>query len=168
MMRTTLTLDDDVYEAVRQRAFDQRRPIGDVVSELTKRGLAAESEARPRRKLGFWAALVPDRLGIKVANILKEPGSVVFVSSVSIAEMSIKTAHGKMGLPEAPIELCRELGARPLALTWEHAQQLSSLPTMHRDPFDRLLIAQAMVEDLTLITADARILPYPNVQQLAN
>ncbi len=54
-MRTTLTLDDDVYAAVRQRAFNERRPIGDVVSDLTKRGLAAELQDQPARRLGFWA-----------------------------------------------------------------------------------------------------------------
>ena len=54
-MRTTMTLDDEVYETVRQRAFNERRSIGEVVSDLTKRGLAAESQAKPRRRLGFWA-----------------------------------------------------------------------------------------------------------------
>lgn len=77
-MRTTLTLDDDVYEAVRQRAFDQRRPIGDVVSDLTKRGLVAESEAKPKRRLGFWTGQITiaddfDETPQEVLDAMDEP-----------------------------------------------------------------------------------------------
>jgi hypothetical protein len=54
-MRTTLTLDDEVYEAARKIAFQQRRALGDVISELAAKGMAAEDRPAPRRKLGFWA-----------------------------------------------------------------------------------------------------------------
>ncbi len=118
--------------------------------------------------IAVWAALVPDRLGDDVAKMLHDTENVLFISSASIAEMSIKTALGKMALPDTPIALCRELGARPLALTWEHAQQLAALPTLHRDPFDRLLIAQAMIEKLTLVSADSQVLQYPDVELLRN
>ena len=116
--------------------------------------------------IAVWAALVPDRLGDNVARILHETANVLFISSVSIAEMTIKSGLGKLALPDTPIALGGELGALPLALTWEHAERLSSLPMLHRDPFDRLLIAQAMVEKLTLVTADAQILQYPDVELL--
>jgi PIN domain nuclease of toxin-antitoxin system len=53
-----------------------------------------------------------------------------------------------------------------LAITWDHAARLASLPMLHRDPFDRILIAQAMAEDLTLITSDAAIAQYPHVEIL--
>jgi hypothetical protein len=54
-MRTTLTLDDEVYEAARKIAFDERRALSEVISELAKRGLEAAQQSIPHRKLGFWA-----------------------------------------------------------------------------------------------------------------
>ena len=118
--------------------------------------------------LVIWSAGILERLTEQVRGVLQDTASELFVSSVTIAELNIKISLGKLTLPSTPVELARELGARPLALTWEHARQLSLLLTLHRDPFDRLLIAQAMVEKLTLITADSRILQYPDVELLAN
>lgn len=54
-MRTTLTLADEVYEAARRLAFEQRRPLGDVVSDLVAKGLQAEDGSRGKRTLGFWS-----------------------------------------------------------------------------------------------------------------
>jgi PIN domain nuclease of toxin-antitoxin system len=94
---------------------------------------------------------------------------LVFVSSISIAEMVFKRNLGKLQLPDAmsPIDLCEALQFEPLALVWAHSATVDDLPPIHRDPFDRLLIAQALAEDLTLITADADVLSYPNVLTLA-
>lgn len=113
-----------------------------------------------------WSALTPERIGRLTRETLADQTSRRFVSSVTIAELSIKVSLGKLKLPGTPVELCALLGATELALTWDHAARLASLPMLHRDPFDRLLIAQALAEDLILVTSDAAIAQYPDVDVL--
>lgn len=84
----------------------------------------------------------------------------VFVSAASIWEIAVKTASGQLVSPTDLPERLLELGVQPLALEWEHARAVVDLPPLHRDPFDRMLIAQAVVEQLTLITRDALIQRY--------
>ena len=87
--------------------------------------------------------------------------SQVFVSSVSIWEIAIKSCLGKIRVDPADadreIQIC---GFRELNVTNRHAIQVAGLPFHHRDPFDRLLIAQAMTEPLHLLTADAHLAAY--------
>ena len=116
----------------------------------------------------LWAGGSVDRLSADVLDVLEDPNHHVRVSAVSIAEMAIKQSIGKLSLPVPPLELCAELGFDVLDLTGEHSQAVSTLPLLHRDPFDRLLIAQAIVDATTLITADARIASYPGVTVLHN
>ncbi len=78
--------------------------------------------------------------------------------------MVIKQRIGKLVLPSSPQDLCAELGFAELVLEWNHSTQLASLPTIHCDPFDRLLISQAPVDDLTLITADDVVASFPDVR----
>jgi PIN domain nuclease of toxin-antitoxin system len=90
-------------------------------------------------------------------------------SVVSFAEIGIKAATGKL---EAPADLhahVLDAGVRVLGLSGEHGLRVATLPLHHRDPFDRLLIAQAIEEDLTLVTADHRLAAYaaPTVDALA-
>jgi PIN domain nuclease of toxin-antitoxin system len=113
-----------------------------------------------------WSAGLTERMRPDAAKALQS-GQPLFVSSASIAEMSIKLSIGKLKLPGTPIELCALLGAKELTISWEHAQRLISLPMLHRDPFDRLLIVQAMAEGLTLVTSDAQIKQYPDVELMA-
>jgi PIN domain nuclease of toxin-antitoxin system len=79
-------------------------------------------------------------------------------------EIATKHAIGKLPLPESPEALLEramaELGAVELSITTRHALLSASLPHHHRDPFDRLLVAQAMLEDATLVTADRLLSPY--------
>jgi PIN domain nuclease of toxin-antitoxin system len=89
-----------------------------------------------------------------------EAGDRVFVSAASIWEITVKTALGQLISPSDLPERLLELGAQPLALEWEHARAVGDLPPLHRDPFDRMLIAQAVVEQLTLVTRDALIQRY--------
>jgi PIN domain nuclease of toxin-antitoxin system len=87
--------------------------------------------------------------------------SQVFVSSVSIWEIAIKSCLGKIRVD--PVDADREIqicGFRELNVTNRHAIQVASLPMLHNDPFDRLLVAQAMTEPLHLLTADARLAAY--------
>ena len=116
----------------------------------------------------LWAAGDVERLAASVLDVLEDPDHRVRVSAVSIAEMAIKQSIGKLSLPVPPLDLCAELGFDVLDLTGEHSQAVATLPLLHRDPFDRLLIAQAIIDAATLITADDRIASYPGVTVLHN
>jgi PIN domain nuclease of toxin-antitoxin system len=107
--------------------------------------------------VALWAAGEPGRLRPATLEILADTSVRVAVSAVSIAEMVIKVGIGKLQLPVSPVDLCQRLGLAQLDLTWDHASLVSSLPPIHNDPFDRLLIAQAQVEGLVLITSDRLI-----------
>ncbi len=84
----------------------------------------------------------------------------LYVSAVSFAEIGVKAALGKLVVPDDLIDVVLASGARFLPLTAEHGLAVARLPMHHRDPFDRLLISQAQAEDLSLVTADARIATY--------
>ena len=75
---------------------------------------------------------------------------------------------GKLTLPLPAVELCLELGLGELTLDWAAAGRVSELPMIHRDPFDRLLVAQAIDRSLTLVTADVLVAQYPDVSLLRN
>jgi PIN domain nuclease of toxin-antitoxin system len=100
--------------------------------------------------------LLTDKARIAVAN----PRNFVFVSAASIIEISIKQASGKLRTkepPEAQLQKCR---FHELPLTFAHASALRDLPFIHKDPFDRMLAAQALVEGLTLVTRDPIVREY--------
>jgi len=89
----------------------------------------------------------------------------VHLSAVTTWEVTIKWRLGKLGLPARPADLVRESlvthRLESLAVTHEHAWRVGDLPNHHTDPFDRMLIAQALTENLELITADAAVRAYP-------
>jgi PIN domain nuclease of toxin-antitoxin system len=85
---------------------------------------------------------------------IADPENHVVVSTVSVWEAAIKEAIGKLSLPEPLGEAALSDGFEPLAVTYEHAEQVFQLPQHHRDPFDRMLIAQAQVEGLSIVTRD--------------
>lgn len=108
----------------------------------------------------FWALAEVARLTPPVRTILDAPGTRICVSVVSAWEMRIKSALGKMTLPD---DLPAQLAAARfdvLTITLAHALAAGALPPHHRDPFDRMLVAQAQVGGLTLVTHDARMRPY--------
>jgi PIN domain nuclease of toxin-antitoxin system len=84
----------------------------------------------------------------------------VYVSPATIWEVTIKQSIGKLGKPADLPERIRDSGFRHLNITAEHGIVAGRLPLIHRDPFDRMLIAQAQVEQLTLVTRDAEIPKY--------
>lgn len=129
---------------------------------------AAETSFLLDTQILIWSAIHLSKLAPHVTELLERADVELFVSSITIAEIEIKTGLGKLELPGTPIELCRELGATEMDLTWNHAALLSELPPIHKDPFDRLLIAQAIAEDITLITSDELILRYPQVKLTRN
>ena len=96
--------------------------------------------------------------------LLSDPGNEIVFSVASLWEVAIKFALGRPEFDVDPRILRRGLldnGFVELAVTAQHALETISLPPIHKDPFDRLLVAQATVEGLTLLTADATILRYP-------
>lgn len=102
----------------------------------------------------LWAAGAPDRLSDAVRDVLGDLNTSVHVSAVSIAEMAIKQSIGMLSLPVGPQRLCDVIGLPVIPLDGTHAERVGGLPMHHRDPFDRLLIAQALVEGMTMISAE--------------
>lgn len=94
-------------------------------------------------------------------DVLVDGDTTVLVSSISIAEISIKSSLGKLQVPSGIEEAVIETGFNWLPFMHGHAAALQRLPWHHRDPFDRMLVAQAMVEDLPFATVDSRIKRYP-------
>ena len=81
-------------------------------------------------------------------------------SAASIWEIAIKSAAGRLVVPDGYLEAIQQDGLRELAVTARHARLAGELPLLHRDPFDRMLVAQAQAEDLEVITRDPRIAGY--------
>jgi PIN domain nuclease of toxin-antitoxin system len=107
----------------------------------------------------LWWFAQPERLNETAITQILDETNELWLSVASIWEIGIKVAIGKLPLPE-PLDLYVEsrmtqLGMRSLEITVPHAIQASSLPLHHRDPFDRMLIAQAQTEEMTLISADS-------------
>jgi PIN domain nuclease of toxin-antitoxin system len=89
-----------------------------------------------------------------------DPASTVLLSSVVVWEIAIKTSLGRLDAPRRVHEELIEAGAIALPITHEHANAVGDLPWHHRDPFDRLLIAQAQVEKAAIVTTDPHIAAY--------
>jgi len=110
-------------------------------------------------------ALEPDRLGERARVILRDRENALSLSAVSVWEMMIKSARGKLKLPLDVQTYVRKFlpvsRAALLDLSIEHVFALASLPENHRDPFDRIIIAQALLERMSLMTVDPRMLSYP-------
>jgi PIN domain nuclease of toxin-antitoxin system len=107
----------------------------------------------------WWLSDDP-RLGASARDAIADTDNLVHVSAVSLWEITIKQGLGKLDLPADFEEALTAQGFRELPMKWEHARQNRSLPWLHRDPFDRMLVAQAQVEQLTLVTDDREIREY--------
>ena len=112
----------------------------------------------------LWWVLNHPNLSRSIRATIADPTHDVYVSAASAWEMMIKSSIGKLTLPSSPERWIKEqlrLNAfLPLPISIEHALAVASLPPLHKDPFDRIIIAQANVEGLTLITDDAIIPQY--------
>jgi PIN domain nuclease of toxin-antitoxin system len=107
----------------------------------------------------LWALGGHRRLSGEARRLINKHES--FVSAASIWEIAIKAALGKLDAdPEAVRQALDPSGFGELPVTGEHAASVARLPAHHRDPFDRLLVAQSLVENLVLLTADAQLAPY--------
>lgn len=108
----------------------------------------------------IWWADDDSRLGPEAVELIEYPGTDAFVSAVSGWEISIKQAIGKFRAEGDPALWCEQGLFLDLPLTMDHGLRAGSLPLHHRDPFDRMLVAQAMVEGLSLVTTDAALRAY--------
>lgn len=112
----------------------------------------------------LWMLASPDRLSPEARALVSNRGTALFFSAASAWEIAIKYRLGKLPLPEPPEEfvpprLVRD-GIAPLSIDQRHSLRVAALPDLHRDPFDRLLVAQAQIERLVLLTADPQITQY--------
>ena len=106
----------------------------------------------------WWDANDP-RLGGKARLAIQE-ATEVYVSAASVWEIAIKEGLGKLRTTRRPTRAVLEGGFRPLAIAFEHAEAVRTLPAHHGDPFDRLIIATAQVEALTVLTSDEKFWLY--------
>jgi PIN domain nuclease of toxin-antitoxin system len=106
----------------------------------------------------LWMLAAPERLSKRGRAFVTSPANELLLSAASAWEIAIKYGLGKIALPEAPWEyipgLVARTGVTPLPILQRHALHVAALPPHHRDPFDRLLIAQAQIEDIPIVTAD--------------
>ena len=116
----------------------------------------------------LWMQVSPEKLKAEARTLLEESGNILFLSAASSWEIAIKWSLQKLPLPMPPMEYIpqrmKRQGVRGLAVEHRHALHQATLPHHHRDPFDRLLIAQAQVEDLSLMTTDGTLKSYEGVE----
>jgi PIN domain nuclease of toxin-antitoxin system len=111
----------------------------------------------------LWAAGAPDRLPAAARRLIDDRGNELWFSVVSLWEVAIKRGLGRQDFRADPRLLRRGLldnGYVELAIAGEHASAVDALPPLHKDPFDRMLVAQAQVEGVTLLTADPQLARY--------
>lgn len=112
----------------------------------------------------LWAAGLPDQLPTAARTLMEDPQNELLFSAASLWEIAIKRGLGRSDFQVDARLLRRGLldnGYQELPITSEHTVFIDSLPPIHKDPFDRILVAQATVEGITLLTTDALVAQYP-------
>ena len=112
----------------------------------------------------LWAAGEPKRLSRRARSLIEDPGNELWFSAASFWEISIKRSLARADFQVDARLLRRGLldnGYLELAITSEHTLAIEALPALHKDPFDRLLVAQAITDGMLLLTADAALAVYP-------
>lgn len=113
----------------------------------------------------IYAVEAPERLSKKAAAMVRDPENTLELSAVSLVEIAIKSSVGKLGLePETVRRAIEELGVRVLPFTASVAFAMFHLPVLHRDPFDRQIISQALLEDIPVLTSDQAFKRYKNLR----
>lgn len=102
----------------------------------------------------LWALADHPSLSAAHRRAIEGQDAELYISAVSIWEIAIKRALGKLNAPDDLAEVAQSAGCRPLSISMKHAEAAGALPPHHAEPFDRMLIAQAQCEGLTLVTAD--------------
>ncbi len=109
----------------------------------------------------IWATSDPKKLSKKARLAIDDDANRIFVSHVTLWEMSIKVTIGKLQVGEDFFEELEDLGYEILPIKVEHFSLYRQLPLIHRDPFDRLLVAQSISEKVPLVTCDEETVKYP-------
>lgn len=108
----------------------------------------------------LWLLGDDKRLSPRADQMLTDASNEVMLSAAVVWEVAIKRSLGKLDVPDGFAGLLLDAGAVPLAVSIDHARAVRSLPWHHRDPFDRLLVAQATIEDAVLVSNDERLGAY--------
>lgn len=108
----------------------------------------------------IWAATDVDRLSVRAADAIRDPNNDVHVSAITGWEIAIKRARGRLQFPDVDRTMLESLRLTELPVLLRHTAAVGALPEHHRDPFDRMLIAQAQCDRLVLATADPRLAAY--------
>ncbi len=108
----------------------------------------------------LWLLGEDKRLSARADELLTDPTNEILLSAAVVWEVAIKRSLGKLDAPDGFARQLLDGGAVPLPVSIDHAQAVRSLPWHHRDPFDRLLVAQAGLEDAVLVSGDERLHPY--------
>ena len=113
----------------------------------------------------LWISAASTQLSKRAANYFSDPANEVFLSAVSVWEIALKNSLGRLPLPQSAAEYVARLredhGIASLPLSEEEALYLPRIPKLHRDPFDRMLVCQAIANGLALLTPDPLIAQYP-------
>jgi PIN domain nuclease of toxin-antitoxin system len=108
----------------------------------------------------LWYLARDKRLSKDAGKLVLDAANELLLSAAVVWEVSVKRASGKLDAPHDFVDRMRRAGAQPLSMTIEHAEASAQLPWHHRDPFDRILIAQARAEGATLVSADPTLRAY--------
>lgn len=108
----------------------------------------------------LWWLKEDKKLSSLHRNTISDSANVCFISAATMWEISIKSKLGKLKITDNYISELRKEGFLELPISWDHAARIKNLPLIHTDPFDRMLIAQAQIEELVLATVDDRIGQY--------
>ena len=111
----------------------------------------------------LWWFTTPTKIKPKAQKIIRDKSNTIFLSSVSFWEMAIKKSIGRLTLPHNLLEAVAAENFKILPIMPDECLGVADLPMLHADPFDRLLILQAKLNDLVLITRDEKIIQYPLV-----
>jgi len=108
----------------------------------------------------LWALSTPKKIAKRRLEELKSLSNIIYVSSISIAELMIKASIGKLKIDFDPVDMVGKCGFEPLMFRGEDALLLKDLPFHHKDPFDRMLIAQSIATQYAIMTDDERFRAY--------
>lgn len=114
-------------------------------------------------QIALWALTGSAGLGSLAQGLIEDPANEIYVSTASVWEIAIKYALGRGDMPVSgarAAELFTQAGYRELPVTWRHAAMVDDLPSIHNDPFDRILIAQSLGEPMRLLSRDATLTSY--------
>jgi PIN domain nuclease of toxin-antitoxin system len=114
-------------------------------------------------QIALWALTGSARLGSLAQSLIEDPANEIYVSTASVWEIAIKYALKRGDMPiggTRAAELFAGAGYRELPVAWRHAAMIDSLPPIHSDPFDRILIAQSLVEPMKLLSRNATVASY--------